>query len=327
MIRGLAAACVLAIGLAAGSQAVRSATAGPLIYWTRGTDTAPALRAAGIDRFAVPEQQAPAWHELGFDVTAISSLELTQRLKLVAPRIAGRANVASATRRPWIDANGWQFIRHPGAKFQYELPPGRALPAIAESHAWGADALLRIDPADLDDAGRMLAFISRLPRNDLPAVADIGLIDNGSPQIDEVLNLFVRRNLLFSLIKSPSPRYRLNIRIGSKEFPESAAADPNEFALEVRRKLGDENRSLRVYGTETVLCRLTGDGAKARIFLINYSGRDADSLRIKLRGVFRQSRIHAFGVENAALEDVVNIDGSTEFSISRLGWYAVIDLE
>lgn len=325
MIRGLAAVWLLAIGLSAGSQAVRSATDGPLIYWTGGTDTAPALRAAGIDRFAVPEQQAPAWQELGFDVTAVSSLELTERRKLVAPRIAGRANVASATRRPWIDANGWQFIRHPGARFQYELPRGRALPAVAESHAWGADALLRIDPADLDDAGRMLAFIGRLPRKDLPAVADIGLIDNGSPQIDEVLNLFVRRNLLFSLIKSPSPRYRLNILIGSTEFPESG--DPNEFALEVRRKLGDENRSLRVYGTETVLCRLTGDGVKARLCLINYSGRDADSLRVKVRGVFRQSRIHAFGVENAALEDVVIVDGSTEFSISRLGWYAVIDLE
>jgi len=327
MIRGLVAAFVLWIGLASVQQNARPVAVGPLIYWTGGTDTAPDVRAAGLDRFAVPEQQAPAWHELGFDVMSVSAQEVTERVKLVAPRIAGRADVASATRRPWIDANGWRFLRHPGARFQYELPRGRALPAIAESHAWDADALLRIDPADLDDAGRMLAFINSLPRNDLPAIADIGLIDNGSPQIDEVLNLFVRRNLLFSLIKSPSPRYRLNIRIGSKEFPGSAADDPNEFALEVRRKLGDENRSLRVYGTETVLCRLTGDGAKSRLFLINYSGRDADSLRIKLRGVFRQALIHAFDVENAAIEDFVNIDESTEFSISRLGWYAVIDLE
>ncbi|QQS47072.1 MAG: hypothetical protein IPM66_24935 [Acidobacteriota bacterium] len=298
----------------------------PLIYWTAGIETAASLKATGIDRIAVPADQAPAWRESGLRVIPILPGELARRTKLAVPRIAGRSNVASATRRPWIDANGWNFIRHPSGSFLYELPQGRALLAAAEAHAYAADALLEIDPADVGNAGRMLAFLKNLPRISLPPVADIGLIDDGSEEIDEIANLLVRRNLLFDLVKAPSKRYRLSVRLGTGNFPKSAASDPNRFAQIVRSKLGDENRSLRLYGTETVLCRLVGDAAKSRLLLINYAGRDADSLRIRVRGTFRNIRIHAFGIENAAIEDLLHAEGSTEFSISRLGWYAVVDL-
>src|SRR5262249_58157163 len=93
---------------------------------------------------------------------------LNRRKKLLTPRIAGRANVASATRRPWIDANGWQFVRNPAGKFYYDLPQGKAAMALAEAFAYKAGAILKIDPADLTEAGAMLAFIKNLPGEDYP---------------------------------------------------------------------------------------------------------------------------------------------------------------
>ena len=77
-------------------------------------------------------------------------------------RVAGRADVASATRRPWIDANGWRFARNPAGEFYYDLPQGKAAMAIAEAFAYNADAILKIDPADLAEAGAMFAFIKNL---------------------------------------------------------------------------------------------------------------------------------------------------------------------
>jgi len=71
------------------------------------------------------------------------------------PRVAGRADVASATRRPWIDSNGWRFVRQPTGKFYYDLtekeqgkparPPPKPLP-IKRTHP-------EDDPAGFDGGG------------------------------------------------------------------------------------------------------------------------------------------------------------------------------
>ncbi|HMV51607.1 MAG TPA: hypothetical protein PKD31_27950, partial [Blastocatellia bacterium] len=81
----------------------------PLIYWTQGIETAAALKQAGIESFAAPPESVADWRKAGFTVSALSSQELSQREKVLIPRLAGRADVASATRRPWIDSNGWRF--------------------------------------------------------------------------------------------------------------------------------------------------------------------------------------------------------------------------
>ncbi|MGH9939509.1 MAG: hypothetical protein ACREAM_24985, partial [Blastocatellia bacterium] len=234
--------------------------------------------------------------------------------------------VASATRRPWIDANGWRFVRNPAGKFYYDLPQGKAAMAIAEAFAYKADAILKIDPADLTEAGAMIAFIKNLPGALHPAIADIGVIDDGSPEMGEALNLLTRRNLLFKVVTVPAPRLRVNIKLGSKEYPKTDAANPSEFAQKIRRRLGDENRSLRIYGTEMVICRLTGDGARARLHLLNYSGRAADGLRVRLRGNYSKGETNAFGSGRMEPEDFGADEAATEFSISKMGIYAVIDL-
>ncbi|MCG3160315.1 MAG: hypothetical protein JMDDDDMK_01384 [Acidobacteria bacterium] len=298
----------------------------PLIYWPGGIETAEALKRAGIEQIAAPPDKAAAWRKAGFKVVALSQAALARREKLLTPRLAGRTNVASATRRPWIDSNGWRFVRNPAGKFYYELPQGKAAMAMAEAFVYKADAILKIDPADAAEAGAMLAFIKNLPGADYPPIADIGVIDDGSPEMGEVMNLLTRRNLLFKKVAAPSAQLRVNIKLGSKEYPTSDAANPSDFAQKIRRQLGDENRTLRVYGTEIVICRLTGDGSHVRLHLLNYGGRNAESLRVRLRGHYGKGEGSAFGVGRVELEDFVNDETATEFSISKMGVYAVIDL-
>jgi hypothetical protein len=301
----------------------------PLLYWERGIETAPALKRAGIEQIAAPPSKLDEWRKAGFDVIALSPQDLARREKLLVPRVVGRANVASATSRPWIDSNGWRFIRRPAGKFYYDLVEkgaGQATLAIAEAFAYQADAILKIDPADLAAAGKMLAFLRALPPSGLPVIADIGLIDDGSAVTGEVMNLLTRRNLLFRIVSAPATQLRVNIKLGSKDYPQSEASDPSAFALKVRRQLGDENRSLRLYGTEIVIGRLTGDSARWQLHLLNYSGREVDSPRVRMRGNYRKGELKAFGIEEGGFEDFIVAEGATEFTITRLGVYALIEL-
>lgn len=320
----------LAILACVTTQAQRQADASPhlpLVYWGQGIETTAVLKQAGIEQIAVPDQ-LETWRKAGFNVIAVSQQELEQREKLFVPRTAGRADVASATRRPWIDSNGWRFVRKPAGKFYYDLTEkgaGRAALAAAEAFAYQADAILKIDPADLAATGKMLAFLRTLPSASFAPVADIGLIDDGSPATGEVMNLLTRRNLLFRLVPAASPQFRVNIKLGSKEYPMTEASDPSAFAQKVRQQLGDENRSLRIYGTEVVISRLTSDGARAQLHLLNYSGRQVDSLRVRLRGKYGKGELKAFGVE-AKVEDFVVAEGATEFTIPKMGVYAMIEL-
>jgi hypothetical protein len=180
--------------------------------------------------------------------------------------------------------------------------------------------------ADLTEAGAMYGFIKNLAGENYPPIADIGVIDDQSPETGEVMNLLMRRNLLFKIIPAPAPELRVNIKLGSKEYPKAEAANPSEFAQKIRQRLGDENRGLRVYGSETVICRLTGDGARARLHLLNYGGREADGLRLRVRGNYNHVDARAFGIGQVEPEDLVKDETSIEFSVSRVGIYTVIDL-
>jgi hypothetical protein len=140
------------------------------------------------------------------------------------------------------------------------------------------------------------------------------------------MNLLTRRNLLYEIVKAPSARYRLNIALGSREFPVEDAADPSAFALKIRRLLTDEQRTLRIYGSEVVLARLTGNAARVRLQLINYGGREIDGLRVRLRGAYPAGAAAVAGTGRVPLQDHVVVDGATEFSLPRIGTYAVVDL-
>ena len=65
----------------------------------------------------------------------------------------------------------------------------------------------------------------------------------------------------------------MNVQLGTPDFPAEAAANPYEFAARVRAKLGDDKRLVRLYGTSTVIARLTGDKSRARLYLLSFSSR------------------------------------------------------
>ena len=332
----VAAAAILIIGYGIGSTRAEGTftsllqeTRLPVLYWERGIETARVLNQAGVTGIAVPPAAAPEWRGAGFRVVSVSSQDLGRREKLLVPRMAGRVDVASATRRPWIDLNGWRVVRKPSGKYMYDLVEkggGQASLAIAEAFAYQADALLKIDPADLEAAGRMLAFLRTLPGAAQSPIADIGFIDDGSAASSEVMNLLTRRNLLFRLVSAPGSQFRVNIKLGSNDYPRGEASDPNAFALKVRRQLGDENRTLRLYGTELVIARLTGDAVHSQLHLLNYSGREVEGLRVRLKGKYSRPKLKAFGIDQAEIEDFVVSEGTSEFTLPRLSVYALIDL-
>jgi hypothetical protein len=298
----------------------------PCVYWTGGVETRATIASAGIVRICVPPEIADAWRAAGVAVTPIGAADLAAREPLAAPGVAPRAGVASPTRSPWINANGWRVMRRPDGKYLYEIPAGKAGLAVAEAFAYGSDAVLKVDAADLPAAGAMLTFLEGLPAADLPAIADIAVVDDGSAVTGEVMNLLARRNLLFQIVKTPASPLPLTIAIGSTEYPASDAADPSAFAQKVRRQLTDERRSLRVFGSEVVIGRLTGTPAQARLHLLNYGGREIEGLRIRVRGEYASGEAHVAGAGRLPLTDHVVADGATEFSLPRLATYAVVDL-
>jgi hypothetical protein len=295
----------------------------PTLFWDRPIETADTLHKAGIERLYVPAGQERVWRKRGF---AASPFDRAGAAQAVAPNVEYRMDVASATRVPWVDANGWLFEREPGRSFFYDAPAGSAGLAAAEAFAYGADAAIRAAPEDLAPLVRMLKFLGEIDQPRLPVRANIGVIDDGSDAMAEVLNLLARHNLLFHVIPSADPKYDLNIRLGTAEYPLEEAANPYEFAMKIRRRLTDEKRLLRLYGSNVVLARLTGDRAQARLHLLNYGGASVKGLRVRVLGSYEHGKLGAFGHPGAALEEYSVQDGSTEFTIPEINTYAVVDL-
>ena len=268
--------------------------------------------------------QVEAWRQAGFTPVPLTDTDLARGRRWPLPGSAPAWTGPPRRAVPGLFTNGWRFLKDPTGKFVYDLPAGKAALAAAEAFAYGADAVLKIESADLESLGQMLAFLPRCRRRPA-AVADVAVVDDGSATMAEVLNLLVRRNLLFRIVPAPSPQFRVNVKLGTPEFP-ADAADPSAFALKVRRLLTDEQRSLRIYGTEVVIGRLTGDGARMRLHLLNYGGRDTDGVRVRVRGTYPDGEALVAGSGKVALDDRGIVDGGTEFSIPRMGLYGVVDL-
>ncbi len=298
----------------------------PGLFWEQGVATAPALKKAGIEELYVPAARAAEWRAAGFDAVPLSDAARRSYESAQPPGVQWQVNVASATRMPWVDANWWRFAGKPKAAWWYDLPAGSAALAAAEAFASGAEAVLRIDPADLEPFGRMLAFLRSLDGPALPAMANITVVEDKSPELDEVLNMLARRNLLFRVASAPDPASDLNVRLGTREYPRESATDPAQFAAKVRQDLTDDKRLVRIYGSDTVLVRLAGDAARARVHLLNYARRPVEGLRVRVRGVYEAGALHLPGSADAVLADYTAGDGATEFTVPRMETYAVVDL-
>jgi hypothetical protein len=297
----------------------------PCVYWDQGVEAARESGAGAIPRLCVPAGESDAFRAAGLSAVPVDAADLAAREPLPAPGIRVRPERASATRSPWIDASGWRFRRRPEGRYVYDVPPEAAPLAAAEAFAHGADAVIRIGPGDPAAVAAMLEFLAALPAADLPEVADFAVVEDGSPLLGEVMNLLARRNLLFRVVPAPTAELDLNVKLGSADFPMPKAADPSALALQVRRRLTDERRSLRIFGTESVIARLTAGGGRTRLHLLNYSGRELEGLRIRLRGPLGEGEARVAGLGPQALEERIEVEGATEFSLDRLTAYGVVD--
>jgi hypothetical protein len=246
-----------------------------------------------------------------------------------SPGIRFRPNEAQATSAPWIDSNASRFERGVKKAFYGKLPAGSAPMAAAEAFTFNVDAILNPDPADAPELGKMLQFLKAQEQPPMPALANIGVVDDHSAAMGEVLNMLTRRNLLYRVIAGPDPKFDVVVQLGTKDFPKEAAANPSEFAARVRAKLGDDNRLVRLYGTTTTIAHLTGDGKRARLYLLTYGRtRGQQDMRIRLLGRYRPTRFAGYGVaQDAKLTDIENPENTTEFSVPAFNICAIIDLE
>jgi hypothetical protein len=256
----------------------------------------------------------------------LAALFASEYVDVPPPSMQRRTDVASATTVPWINSNGWRFLRGVSKARYAKLPRGSAGLAAAEAYTYGVDAVFEPDEADKEALAAMQAFLKTVDAPRLPIRANIAVIDDGSPEIPEVLNLLGRRNLLYKVVREPDPAVDVNVKLGTKQYPRNAAADPSGFAARVREQLGDEKRFVRLFGSYTVLAHLTGDAKRARLFLLNYSPRPVQDLRVRVLGQYRG--VHLAEAADAAqtAKDIMMSEGGTEFTVPALRTIAVIDL-
>jgi hypothetical protein len=299
--------------------------------------------AHGVLALAVEQAEAPgklyltaaasSLVEQGLAAAAPAAPDAATYQEIPSPGIRYLPNVARATNIPWIDSNGWRFARGMRKVSYTKVPAGSAPLAAAEAFVFNVDAIINPDPKDLEDLGRMLRFLKANEQAPLPELVNIGVVDSPSPVLDEVLNLLTRRNLLYKVVAAPDRTLDLNVQLGTPDFPAEAAANPYEFAARVRAKLGDDKRLVRLYGTSTVIARLTGDKSRARIYLLSFSSRRQQNagdqaIRVRVLGRYQPAKFAGYGSSpDAKVSDVRHPGTTTEFWVPDFNTCAIVDLE
>ena len=295
------------------------------------------LLALAVEQSAAPSKlyltaAASSLVEQGLAAAAPAGPEAASYQEVPAPGVRYLPNVARATNVPWIDSNGWRFARGLRKVSYANVPAGSASLAAAEAFVFNVDAIINPDPKDLEDLGKMLRFLKANEQAPLPDLVNIGVVDSPSPLLNEVLNLLTRRNLLYKVVPKPDRTLDLNVQLGTPDFPAEAAANPYEFAARVRAKLGDDKRLVRLYGTSTVIARLTGDKRRARLYLLSFGSRrqqeGAQAIRVRVQGRYQPTKFAAYGSNpDAKVSDVRHPGTTTEFWVPDFNTCAIIDLE
>ena len=105
------------------------AAALPGIFWEQEPESAAALKKAGIECIEAPPANVDAWKRAGFCATAA---DVAGRIKLAQPGVDFRPDVATATRAPWVNSNGWRLLRAAGKPVYYDAVKGKADLCAAE---------------------------------------------------------------------------------------------------------------------------------------------------------------------------------------------------
>lgn len=292
----------------------------PGLLWSQRPASEPVLVKAGITEIAVAAADAGAWSKSSVKAAPVDAARL---VKLDEPGVDYKLGQAGATAAPWINSNLWRMLREAESAFVME-PARKALPvAMAEAEAAGVQVYFRVRAEDLDVFAAMLAFLKSVDEPGLAGRANFAVVDNGSNEAGEVMNLLARRNLQFQPVKRRQAGYDLTIELGKAPF---TSEDPYEVAGLARSKLGDARRLVRLYGSETTLVRLTGDAKHTRVHLLHYGGEKVEGIRVRVQGQFSRGVLAAPGRTPAALEERTDDGAGVEFTIPLLETYAVADL-
>ena len=139
--------------------AVLLASAIPGVFWAGDPASASELPAAGVKRIYAPPAQVEVWKKQG--VTALPESSLKEYTTVPPPKTQMRNDVAAATSVPWWMQTAGDTTAGSNEHSYSSLPPGSAGLAAAEAHAYGVDAVLAPDAADLPALRSMLAFLRR----------------------------------------------------------------------------------------------------------------------------------------------------------------------
>src|ERR1700751_3534412 len=145
------------------------AAALPVLFWAGPNTAAPLLREAGITQIAVPPGTAEAWKSA--DTLKVDIVDISKTVRLPAPGVDYHMNQASASRVPWVNSNGWRFMRQPSANFSYDVKGNTTALAAAEAFCLGSAAVLQTDEAGLAPLGAMLKFLRSIDAPQGPALA------------------------------------------------------------------------------------------------------------------------------------------------------------
>ena len=229
------------------------------------------------------------------------------------------------------------------------------LVAIAEAGSFGADLLLPLHErfqarlllgqpearAEWAEIRRYVEFYSWNVTRRYEPVVNIGVV-TAEPMLSfEVMNLLARHNLPFELIspaevsKKPLSRYKLLVVLdepagaqlealtafelkGGKVSRQKSVADPNAFALEMRRLVGREHRVVDIWNGITVLTApyVEPNGTGALLTVLNYAHQSLP-VQLRIAGTYRQVQFET--PENpAVLLPHQNREGFTEFVLPVL---------
>jgi hypothetical protein len=251
--------------------------------------------------------------------------------------------VASRSAQPWLENNGalvrlaglatadaTTWLAHPwtsltGAGEDEGPALEHYLVAIAEAGSTGASLVLPLHATlqrallqgrpdarrDWETIRRYLEFYGwDVPRHYEP-IASVGVVTADPLASFEVLNLLVRHNLPFQVLRPTTltredvDRLALLVVLdppagepanvvqgfeaqgGTVMRPEVPVVDPNAFALDVRNRLGPERRSVDIWNGITVLVEPRRDPADGTVLLslVNYAHEERP-VQLRVRGTF-----------------------------------------
>ncbi|MCZ2149832.1 MAG: hypothetical protein LC126_18885 [Bryobacterales bacterium] len=242
-------------------------------------------------------------------------------VKVPPPGVRYRMNMAMATSSPWVDSNIWRYRRDPETKYFCDVRGKSVQLAAAEAFSQGVGVSLQTTPEQKQDYDAILEFLKSIPQGPAKPWADVRIAsDDGSAQAGEALNLLARRNIFYTT--QPGAR-------GSALRLDSKITNAYEYMQDVREKIGDDKRVLRIFGSELTIATLTRAGKRVRLQLVNYGNRPVETLRIRIQGHYTEKNIHArvFKVAEPHLAEFAHEGNYTEFTLEELPLYAVLDFD